>query len=126
MTTQTLSSGFSLKCHALLCRAYAKGRDWYDFIWYVSRQVRPVLELLGHALDQQGPWAGQSPDVTGAWLIESLRHRVRTVDWQTARRDIQRFLPAIEQPGLELWGGEFFLQVVDQLAGNLDVRAPDP
>ena len=37
--TQDLPSLFASKCHALLCRNYIKGRDWYDFVWYVSRQV---------------------------------------------------------------------------------------
>ncbi len=37
ITTQTLSSGFGTKVHALLCRRYVKGRDWYDFLWYVAR-----------------------------------------------------------------------------------------
>jgi hypothetical protein len=36
---QDLSSNFSLKIHALLCRPYLKGRDWYDFSWYVKQGV---------------------------------------------------------------------------------------
>lgn len=51
ITTQTLESGFATKSHALLCREYTKGRDWYDFLWYVSRKIVPDLALLGHALD---------------------------------------------------------------------------
>ena len=27
------------KIHALLCRPYTKGRDWYDFIWYAARKT---------------------------------------------------------------------------------------
>jgi len=34
---QDLSSNFALKIHALLCRPYLKGRDWYDFNWYVKK-----------------------------------------------------------------------------------------
>ena len=37
INTQDLPSLFAGKCHALLCRQYTKGRDWYDFVWYVSR-----------------------------------------------------------------------------------------
>jgi len=36
---QDLPSNFALKIHALLCRPYLKGRDWYDFSWYISRKV---------------------------------------------------------------------------------------
>ena len=55
LTTQTLPSGFGTKTHALLCRRYVKGRDWYDFLWYVARRTVPDLALLGNALLQQGP-----------------------------------------------------------------------
>jgi predicted nucleotidyltransferase component of viral defense system len=54
VTTQTLPSGFGTKAHALLCRRYVKGRDWYDFVWYTSRKIKPDLELLQNALFQQG------------------------------------------------------------------------
>ncbi len=33
---QDLPSNFALKLHALLCRPYVKGRDWFDFGWYVA------------------------------------------------------------------------------------------
>jgi predicted nucleotidyltransferase component of viral defense system len=36
---QDLSSNFSLKIHALLCRPYLKGRDWHDFSWYIKKGV---------------------------------------------------------------------------------------
>ena len=54
VTTQTLPSGFGTKAHALLYRRYVKGRDWYDFVWYTSRKIKPDLELLQNALFQQG------------------------------------------------------------------------
>jgi len=43
VTVQTLTSGFATKLHALLCRVYVKGPDWYDFIWYVSRRINPLF-----------------------------------------------------------------------------------
>ncbi len=43
------------KLHALLARPYAKGRDWFDLVWYRARRppVTPNLELLQNALDQK-------------------------------------------------------------------------
>src|SRR5580704_4723863 len=35
--SQDLPSLFASKNHALLCRDYIKGRDWYDFSWYVAK-----------------------------------------------------------------------------------------
>lgn len=56
---QDLSSNFALKIHALLCRKFVKGRDWYDFNWYVKQSVTPNLPHLKNALVQYGPWEGQ-------------------------------------------------------------------
>jgi predicted nucleotidyltransferase component of viral defense system len=109
LTTQSLESGFALKLAALLCRPYVKGRDWYDFVWYVARRTRPGLDLLGNAVRQHGPWAGQAVAVDGAWLREQMELAIRRIDWAAAADDVQRFLPLGEQPGLQSWSTDFFL-----------------
>jgi predicted nucleotidyltransferase component of viral defense system len=109
LTTQSLESGFALKLHALLCRSYVKGRDWYDFVWYVARKTRPDLNLLRQALRQQGPWAGQEIAVDPRWVREILEATIRGIDWAAARNDVQRFLPLREQEGLRAWSADFFL-----------------
>lgn len=108
LTTQTLQSGFALKLHALLCRSYVKGRDWYDFLWYVARKTVLDLPLLRNALQQQGPWAGTSPEVVTGWLVEQLSQRIEGVDWAVARDDVQRFLPHAEQDSLRNWEPPMF------------------
>lgn len=119
ITTQTLESGFGLKAHALLCRSYVKGRDWYDLVWYIARRISPDLPLLENALRQQGPWAGTEIEVTPHWVLGALRRRVAEIDWESARRDVQRFLPVREQEGLAVWGDEFFLFQVERMAEYL-------
>lgn len=121
MTTQSLESGFALKLHALLCRSYVKGRDWYDFVWYVARKTAPDPDLLGQALRQQGPWAGQPIAVTGHWVRENMEATIRRIDWSAARDDVQRFLPLREQEGLRAWSADFFLH---HLARMNDVFPP--
>jgi predicted nucleotidyltransferase component of viral defense system len=115
LTTQDMPSAFASKTHALLCRTYTKGRDWYDFLWYVNRNIHPNLELLANAVDQVGPWEGQSIDTTPEWFIEQLRETIRTIDWSSATQDVQRFLPAREQESLKLWSTDFFLYHADKL-----------
>lgn len=121
MTTQSLESGFALKLHALLCRSYVKGRDWYDFVWYAARKTAPDPDLLGQALRQQGPWAGQPIAVTGHWVRENMEATIRRIDWSAARDDVQRFLPLREQEGLRAWSADFFLH---HLARMNDVFPP--
>lgn len=115
ISTQTLASGFALKSHALLCREYAKGRDWHDFLWYVSRKAVPEFGLLANALDQQGPWAGAKVHVTAEWYLAAMRKRIGELDWATARSDVERFLPAREQEALALWKAELFLYHLERL-----------
>jgi len=108
LTTQSLESGFALKLHALLCRSHVKGRDWYDFVWYIARKTCPDLDLLCQALRQVGPWAGQPITVTMRWVQEKMDSTIRRIDWSSAREDVQHFLPLREQEGLLAWSGDFF------------------
>ncbi len=55
VTTQKLPSSFAGKLHALLCRPYVKGRDWYDFLWYVSKKTLLEAMLLENAVKQIRP-----------------------------------------------------------------------
>lgn len=119
ITSMTLESGFGSKSHALLCREYTKGRDWYDFLWYASRKIVPNYKLLANALNQQGPWAGQQPEVTAQRYINAMGKRIAKVDWKTARHDVARFVISSEQESLELWSKELFTQQLDRLAEKL-------
>lgn len=104
-----LPSLFAGKIHALLCRDYLKGRDWYDLVWYTARRTPINHALLSSALDQQGPWKGTRPATDNAWCVAALTTAIAAVDWDQARKDVQRFLKPIELPSLELWTSEFFM-----------------
>ena len=81
---QDLSSNFALKTHALLCRPYLKGRDWYDFNWYIAQGVAPNMGLLKNALLQLGPWKEQDLNVDREWLVDALRGKIASINWQDA------------------------------------------
>ncbi len=113
---QNLESNFSLKIHALLCRPYLKGRDWYDFNWYVKQGVLPNYKHLESALVQYGPWVGQvGLGVDKAWLSCALKEKIASIDWSLARDDVERFLTAVDRQSLSLWGDRFFYSKVDAL-----------
>lgn len=112
---QDLNSNFALKIHALLCRTYVKGRDWYDFSWYVSQRVQPNLPHLQAALYQYGAWEGQSMTVDNDWLRTTLLEKIATVDWQQAAADVERFLNMAERQSLRLWNERFFHAKVENL-----------
>ncbi len=86
-----LSSCMAGKIHAVLARSYAKGRDLFDLVWYLTRPDRPSpnFELLGHALGQTG-WEGPLIE-PGTWR-RVLLDRVTSLDWSAVIRDVEPFL----------------------------------
>lgn len=103
-----LPSLFAGKIHALLCREYIKGRDWYDFLWYTDQSISINHDLLSASLNQQGPWQGQISETDDHWVVDELGQKIRTIDWSKARRDVEKFLKPEEQAALELWVADYF------------------
>jgi len=110
------SSLFAGKLHAVLCRRYLKGRDWFDFIWYTARRTPVNYRLLAAALAQTGPWAGTAPNVDRHWCLRALAEKIDSIDWPQARDDVRAFVRAPDLPTLDIWGREFFLAQAGKLA----------
>ena len=76
------------KLNAVLSRPYAKGRDWYDLLWYLAGKVEPNLVLLGHGLAQvPSDYCREARQ----WRRGVLK-RMDSLDWQTVVRDVRPFL----------------------------------
>jgi predicted nucleotidyltransferase component of viral defense system len=120
VTVQDLPSLFAGKIHALLCREYAKGRDWYDFIWYTSRGVKINYQFLASALKQQGSWCGQELQINKEWCLKTLRDKICSLDWQQAKDDVKRFIQQKELVSIELWSKELFLDRLAKYASRTD------
>ncbi len=114
---QDLPSSFALKIHALLCRPYLKGRDWYDFNWYIRQGASPNLPHLQHALIQYGLWEGQDELVVHeGWVREELQKKIDSIEWKEATADVAPFLKLSEQESLKLWDARFFSVKLKKLA----------
>lgn len=120
IVAQDLSSSFAGKCHALLCREYIKGRDWYDFTWYVARKISPNFALLTSALYQQGPWKNQKITITPSWFIDAMQHKINSIDWNKAANDVAQFLNTHDRQTLNLWGTDFFSDKLNKLKYYLE------
>ena len=112
---QDLGSNFSLKVHALLCRPYLKGRDWYDFNWYVKKGIKPNLPLLQAALIQDGPWKGEDLKIDEDWVKNELLNKIASINWKEAVADVERFMNKTERDSLKLWNDRFFTQKAKKL-----------
>jgi predicted nucleotidyltransferase component of viral defense system len=117
----SLPSLFAGKMHALLFRAWGrrvKGRDWYDFVWYVAKGTPLDLRHLSARMRQSGHWTSPDP-MTSAEFQERLRHRIDGLDIEAARQDVTPFLK--NAASTDVWSREFFLQ----LAGQVDIFQND-
>lgn len=115
IVAQDLPSLFAGKIHALLCREYIKGRDWFDFIWYATRNTLINLSQLQNALNQQGPWKEQNVNIDKSWVKANLTKKVQAIDWEIAKKDVQPFLRGRQLRTLELWNTDFFNEFVNSL-----------
>ncbi|MBU1238066.1 nucleotidyl transferase AbiEii/AbiGii toxin family protein [Myxococcota bacterium] len=106
----TMESLFAGKLHALLCRPFIKGRDWYDFGWYVRRGSGANGTLLKNALHQFGPWRGESLDITTEWITQRLSERIMEHDWDAVRKDVSPLLTPEQRSTLEIWSAPLFLK----------------
>ncbi len=118
VTAHDVPSLFAGKSHALLCRDYIKGRDWFDFIWYVGQRAVPNFEFLSNALEQFGSWKGKSVKADINWYRKEMARKIKEVNWDKAKADIQRFLRPVDVKTLELWNENFFLDCLKQVGTN--------
>jgi hypothetical protein len=102
------------KLHAILQRSFAKGRDFFDLVFYLSRwtHVSPNIPYLNQALRQTG-YAG--PDVTETNWKELVASRVKAVRWNQVQRDVEPFLFRSED--LRALDKEILLQMLESEAG---------
>jgi predicted nucleotidyltransferase component of viral defense system len=86
-----LKSLFAGKVHALLCRQYTKGRDWYDLMWYLSKfkDIEPNYIMLNNAMAQ----TSKNPTLIdqGNWKAE-IKRVLEALDWAKVKNDVKRFL----------------------------------
>lgn len=113
VTVHDVPSLFAGKVHALLCREYSKGRDWYDFVWYISQKSEVNYPLLRSQINQAGPWQGEDIEFSQEWCFEELIRKVKTLDWEAAKREVVPFVRSHERPSLELWGVDFFSSLIE-------------
>ena len=108
---------FAGKLHAVLCRAWksrVKGRDCYDFVWHVARNVAPNIPHLETRMRQSGHWGKDS--LSTLRLRDLLKERFQVLDFQKAADDVRVFLKDPRE--LDLWSREFFDKLSDRIVSG--------
>ena len=103
------------KMHALLFRNWktrVKGRDWYDFEWYVKNGFELNLEHLTIRARESGSIPSDQI-FTKELLVEMLQEKIKMLDINSAKLDIRRFVA--DDKVLDIWSQDYFLQLVDKI-----------
>jgi len=114
----TLPCLFAGKLHAVLCRNWkqrVKGRDFYDFIWYLGRGIPCQLPHLQKRMEQTGHW-DESRVLDLPALRKLLLERFEAVDFEQAKSDVRPFIRDADE--LTLWSREFFAGLVERVEGS--------
>ena len=99
------------KMHALLFRQWKhriKGRDWYDFEWYVRNRIP-----LDFAHLQERAREFNGIELTKDEFIRMLKERFEKTDIKQVKDDVMPFIENIHE--LDIWSNEYFLQLVDMI-----------
>ncbi len=103
------------KMHALLCRRWkhrVKGRDWYDLVWFVGKEIPLHVAHLEARMRQTGDWSGEAP-LTESDAGQRLHQAIHDLDIEAAKKDVSPFLRDKSQ--LELWSHDFFRTIAEMI-----------
>ena len=102
---------FAGKMHALVFRKWknrVKGRDWYDFEWYVRKGVELNFDHLQIRIRQFN-----NIEMTKDEFLDILKERISITDIALVKRDVIPFIKDHAQ--LDIWSTDYFLQLVEMM-----------
>ena len=109
-----LPSLYAGKMHALLFRNWkrrVKGRDWYDFEWYVRHGIKIDLIHFQQRMAQSHPELPLPQTMTD--LKTLIKERIDSLNVEDAKVDVMPFIK--ENTSLDIWSREYFCAVADQV-----------
>ena len=110
---------FAGKIHAVLCRGWKsriKGRDLYDFVFYLSRKIPVNLAHLNARLTDSG-FIPDGTSLTIQKIKEALCDRFTSIDYSNAKQDV---LPFIKNPAsLDVWSADFFTRITQDITADI-------
>ena len=102
---------FAGKMHALVFRKWknrVKGRDWYDFEWYVRKGVELNFKHLQTRIQQFN-----NVEMTKEEFLDKLKDRISITNIELVKRDVAPFIKNHAQ--LDIWSTDYFLQLVEMM-----------
>ena len=110
-----MPSLFAGKIHAVICRGWQsriKGRDLYDYIFYLSKAVTVNQRHLRARLIDSG-YISENQECTLEEIKTMLKNRFDSIDFLQARKDVEPFIR--DTSVLDIWSSDFFKQITEGL-----------
>lgn len=110
----TLPNLYAGKMHALVYRKWrgrVKGRDWFDFVWYVKNNVALDFKHLKERIAQSENI--EKSVITHEYFITKLKSKILNTDISQVKADVQPFIKDTKE--MELWNSDYFLQLADMM-----------
>ncbi len=110
-----MPSLFAGKIHAVLCRAWKsriKGRDLYDYVFYLSKGAAVNQAHLRERLIDSG-YISQNEECSITEIKRMLSERFDSIDYVQARQDVEPFIR--DYTVMDVWSPEFFKQITERL-----------
>ena len=110
-----MPSLFAGKLHAVICRSWGnriKGRDLYDYVFYLANNAAVNLPHLRARLEDTGVLT-EKDTFELKELQTMLKERFATIDFEQAKQDVLPFVA--DKSKLELWSKEFFINITQNL-----------
>lgn len=105
---------FAGKVHAVICRSWksrTKGRDLYDYVFYLSQGTGLNLRHLRERLLESEYIAPETP-CTLDDVKRMLFERFDAIDYKSAKDDVLPFIK--DASSVRLWSREFFRQITEE------------
>ncbi len=85
-----------------------KGRDLYDYVWFISQKTPLHLRYLADQMKQTGHLKVDL-ELDRSAALELLANKFKVIDFSKAKKDI---LPFIRDPGsVDIWSEDFFASI---------------
>ncbi len=113
-----LPSLFSGKIAAVLCRGWKhriKGRDLYDYVFFLQNDAAVNLDHLKQRLVQANAF-NEKADLTLDKLKEMLNAKFDSLDYENAKKDVVDFIK--DKHCLDIWSKDFFKEITKKLKAN--------
>ena len=98
-----------------MCRNWqkrTKGRDLYDYVFFLANNINVNLELLKNKLIES-KYINKNDEFNINILKKLLINKFKEINYNEAKEDVIPFIK--DAKNLELWSSDFFIKITEQL-----------